>query len=103
MVIYVDIDDTICDYDIKDSKTDYFKARPIRMNIDKINKLYDDGNKIIYWTARGTVSIDRREEYAELTANQLDEWGALYHELIVGEKPAYDLLICDKSRRIEEI
>ena len=79
MVIYVDIDDTICDYDIKDSKTDYYKARPIRMNIDKINKLYDDGNKIIYWTARGTVSIDKREEYVELTANQLDEWGALYH------------------------
>ena len=72
------------------------------MNIEKINKLYDEGNTIVYWTARGTVSIDRREEYAELTANQLDEWGALYHEVIVGEKPAYDLIICDKSRRIEE-
>tara|TARA_B100001113_G_scaffold325462_1_gene297772 strand:+ start:357 stop:578 length:222 start_codon:yes stop_codon:yes gene_type:complete len=73
------------------------------MNIEKINKLYDDGNTIIYWTARGTVNVNKREEYLELTANQLDEWGALYHEVIVGEKPAYDLLICDKSRRIEEI
>jgi hypothetical protein len=29
--------------------------------------------------------------------------GCKYHKLIVGEKPAYDLLICDKTKRIEEI
>jgi len=103
MVIYVDIDDTICDYDINDSSTDYYKARPILMNIEKINKLYNEGNTIIYWTARSSVNTPKRKEYTELTKRQLKEWGALHHDCIVGEKPAYDLLICDKSRRIEEI
>jgi len=103
MVIYVDIDDTIADYDIKDSPTDYYKARPIAINIDKINKLYDEGNTIVYYTARGSVNIDSREEYTLLTKKQLSEWGAKYHKLSVGEKPAYDLLICDKSKRIEEL
>jgi hypothetical protein len=103
MVIYVDIDDTIADYHIDDSKTDYYKARPIRINIEKINKLYDEGNYITYYTARGSLNTNRRHEYTELTKRQLKEWGAKYHELSVGEKPAYDLLICDKSKRIEEL
>ena len=75
-------------------------ALPLHDNIDKINKLYNDGHYIIYWTARGTVTgID----WYETTKNQLNEWGCKYHNLSVGEKPAYDLLICDKTKRIEEI
>ena len=97
MIIYVDIDETICFY--KD-KREYPKAIPNYKNIDKINNLYDEGHEIIYWTARGAVTgID----WSETTANQLDGWGWQYHELSVGEKPAYDLLICDKTKRIEEI
>ena len=69
-------------------------------NIAKINELYDEGHYIKYWTARGSVTgID----WLETTVEQLDNWGCLYHELSVGEKPAYDLLICDKTKRIEEI
>ena len=69
-------------------------------NIDKINILYNKGNKITYWTARGSITgID----WYEVTKNQLNEWGCKYHFLSVGEKPAYDLLICDKTKRIEEI
>ena len=43
-VIYVDIDETIChressiDFGVTH---DYTKAKPIKENIDKINKLYD--------------------------------------------------------------
>lgn len=103
MVIYVDIDDTIADYSIEDSKTDYYRARPIAINIDKINKLYDEGHTIIYYTARASVNKHRREEYTELTRRQLKEWGAKHHDLSVGDKPAYDLIICDKSKRIEEL
>ena len=103
MVIYVDIDDTIADYDINDSKTDYHKARPISINIDKINKLYDEGNRIVYYTARASVNKDKREEFTSLTERQLALWGAKHHELSVGDKPAYDLLICDKTKRIEEL
>ena len=99
MRIFVDIDETICFYDGVD-RLGYKNAIPNEKNIAKINKLYDEGHEITYWTARGSYSgID----YLELTANQLDEWGCQYHELSVGEKPNYDLLICDKTKRIEEI
>lgn len=103
MVIYVDIDDTIADYAIEDSKTNYYLARPISINIDKINKLYDEGHTIIYYTARSSKSTHKREEYTKLTVKQLNEWGCKYHEVSVGEKPAYDMIICDKSKRIEEL
>ena len=104
MKIFVDIDDTICFYDDGldkfSTKRDYKKAVKNLENIEKINILYDKGHEITYWTARGTVTgID----WLETTADQLDEWGCLYHELITGEKPDYDLLICDKSKRIEEV
>lgn len=93
--IYVDIDGTICT--IHD---DYNKAEPIVKNIDKINNLYNRGNYIKYWTARGTCTgID----WYSTTEQQLKDWGCKYNELSVGEKPAYDLIICDKSKRIEDI
>ena len=49
--------------------------------------------------------FSRRKIYNnfELTKSQLTEWGCKYHELSVGKKPDYDLLICDKTKRIEEI
>jgi len=98
--IYVDIDETICFYK---QKRDYRLAIPNQNNIEKINNLFEDGNKITYWTARATVHKDKKDEYYKLTFNQLNEWGCKFHELIVGEKPNYDLLICDKTKRIEEI
>lgn len=102
MKIYVDIDETICDYDI-DGPREYELARPIWVNIDKVNELYDDGHNITYYTARGSVHKDKKLEYYSLTKRQLLQWGAKHHKLIVGEKPAYDLMICDKTKRIEEI
>ena len=102
--IFVDIDDTICFYN--DGLTKYQLGREYRNvvasleNINKINILYDEGHEITYWTARGYVSgID----WYDITKQQLDDWGCKYHNLSVGEKPAYDLLICDKTKRIEEI
>ena len=96
MKIYVDIDNTICETD----GTDYNAALPIKINIEKINKLFDEGNEIIYWTARGSVT---KINHFDLTENQLKKWNCKYHKLSVGEKPFYDLLICDKTKRIEEI
>lgn len=100
MNIYVDIDETICYYE---SDREYHLAKPITSNIYKINKLYKEGNQITYYTARGSVHKDRLDEYIHLTKYQLEKWGCKYHNLSVGEKPAYDLLICDKTKRIEEI
>lgn len=102
-LIYVDIDNTICTYSSVEESTDYYKAIPIKEHIQKINSLYQQGNKIVYYTARASVYKDKKQEYLELTKKQLHSWGALYHELSVGEKPPYDLMICDKTKRIEEI
>ena len=72
MIIYVDIDETIC-------------MTP--------EDLYDNGDRIVYWTARGSgTGIDWRE----VTEKQFDEWGVKYHELKLF-KPIYDLFIDDKN------
>ena len=90
MIIYVDIDETIC---TKSEDLRYENAKPIVERIDKINKLYDSGNTIIYWTARGTVTgID----WSGITKKQFKEWGVKFHDLKFG-KPAYDLFIDDKN------
>jgi len=95
MIIYVDIDGTICD-----SEEGYTNAKPIKDNIQKINDLYDNFHTIIYWTARGrTTGYD----WAELTEKQLLEWGCKYHDLIMNQKPSYDLLIDDKAFKIEDL
>jgi len=91
-VIYVDVDETIC---INQPDRDYRRAVPIPENVAAVNRLYDRGHTIVYWTARGGQSAI---DYAELTRGQLDAWGARYHRLVMG-KPSYDLLICDKATR----
>ena len=89
-VIYVDIDETIC---LTGEDRNYTHSIPITNNIEKINNLYDEGNTIVYWTARGTMTgIDWRE----ITESQFEEWGVKYHDLKFG-KPAYDLFIDDKN------
>jgi hypothetical protein len=84
MIIYVDIDNTIC----QTEGSDYINSKPIKKYIGKINNLYG-GNS--------------GKDWSELTNKQLTEWGCLYHEVIMNNKPSYDLLICDKTKRIEEI
>jgi len=96
MIIYVDIDETICHYD--NVERSYENASPIHNHIAKINDLYDQGNTIVYWTARGsTTGID----YTELTRTQLATWGAKHHDVKL-KKPHYDLFICDKAINTEE-
>jgi hydroxymethylpyrimidine pyrophosphatase-like HAD family hydrolase len=99
-IIYVDIDETICFYQSKEHRLGYRNAIPNYKYIEKINKLYNEGHEITYWTARGSVS---KNDYYDLTKSQLETWGCKYHYLNVGKKPPYDLLICDKTKRIEEI
>jgi len=90
MIIYVDIDETICE---SPEDRNYANAIPIQERIDRINNLYDNGNRIVYWTARGTVSgIDWRT----VTMKQFEQWGVKYHQ-VKFNKPAYDLFIDDKN------
>ena len=89
MKIYIDIDKTICS---SLEGMDYSKSAPIENNIKKVNKLYDEGNTIVMWTARGTMT---GINWFEITMNQLKEWNVKFHELRMG-KPAFDILIDDR-------
>jgi hypothetical protein len=94
MIYIVDIDNTIC-LTRKDAegRWDYLNSIPYKGRIERVNELYDEGNTIIYWTARGSGSgID----WTELTKQQLDDWGCKYHEVKLG-KPSYDIWIDDKA------
>ena len=90
MIYYVDIDETICS---SPESRDYSMAIPLQDRIAIINELYDSGNTIIYWTARGTgTGID----WSEVTKKQFEKWGVKYSDLKFG-KPIYDLFIDDKN------
>ena len=89
MIYCFDIDGTICTL----TDGNYEDAKPIKERIKLVNRLRASGNKIIYFTARGsTTGIDWRS----LTENQLDQWGAQYDELHLG-KPHYDVYVGDKA------
>ena len=90
MVIYIDIDETICE---SPEDRNYSLAIPVKENIEKVNALYDAGHTIVYWTARGTGSgID----WQKVTEDQFTFWGVKHHELKFG-KPVYDIFIDDKN------
>lgn len=93
--VFVDIDGTICET----KGTAYESAVPIPDRIDKFNAMYDSGDRVTYWTARGTLSgID----YSSLTRKQLQEWGCKYHDLQF-HKPVFDLYICDKVKNVADL
>jgi len=97
----IDIDGTICDKSTcrEDGGYETSIAKPDR--IARINKLYDEGHKIIYLTARGmgrhgNSRMLAHKEFYDLTYNQLVGWGCKFHELHMG-KPAGDCYIDDKG------
>ena len=102
-LIFVDVDGTICTAGMiphgkfRDIPEDYLEAKPYFSRIEHINSLYNDGkHTIVYWTARGCKS-GLTDVLYDLTKKQLKEWGAKFHDLQVGNKPHFDMYICDKS------
>ena len=99
-VYIVDIDGTIgTQNQLKKGERNYELAKPFLKRIKKINDLFDEGNEIHYWTARGSVS---GLNHSDLTEKQLEEWGCKYTSLRVGDKPHYDLWIDDKAINSEK-
>ena len=85
----IDIDGTLCE----NTFGAYEEAIPIEERIRKINRLYEKGNIINLYSARGTTTgID----WSDLTTKQLKKWGVKYHSLKLG-KPEADLYIDDKA------
>lgn len=94
MKYVIDIDGTICT-----QEKNYADAMPLLNRIEKINKLYDEGHTIVYFTARGTeTGIDWRE----ITERQFKMWGVKYHDLIFG-KPAADYYLDDRMLNLDTI
>ena len=95
--ICFDLDGVIC----KTKKKNYFKAKPIKKNIEKINELFNRGYKIIIFTARFMGRSDENRNLAKKkgylkTLKQLDNWKIKFHKLHFG-KPSYDLFIDDRN------
>ena len=94
MKIYIiDIDGTICDT----KNSDYYNSIPKNENIRVFNEIYDSGNEVHYWTARGEISGKNWDEY---TVQQLNEWGVKYTSINMG-KPHYDVWIDDKAINLD--
>lgn len=83
-----DIDGTICSQEI-----DYNDAQPYFDRIEIINNLFECGNNITLFTARGTVT---KIDWEEITIKQLKKWNVKYHRLFFG-KPDADFYIDDKG------
>ena len=99
MTYVFDIDGTICSH----ASPRYKNAEPFKERIKKINTLYNEGHTIICYTARGMGRHKNNmmlaiQDFYELTANQLKEWGVKYHHLFLG-KPSADFYIDDKGIR----
>ena len=97
-----DIDGTICTL----TEGDYTEARPIIDRISKVNKLYEQGNYIIFLTARGmgrfrNDKVKAESMFFDFTVKQLNSWGVKYHELHLG-KPAGDIYVDDKGVKDED-
>ncbi len=94
-----DIDGTLC----TDTQGDYKSAQPFIDRISMVNRLFDEGNRIILFTARGMGSSNNEPQVAiqkweTFTRAQLEEWGVKYHGLFLG-KPAGDIYVDDKAMR----
>ena len=95
--ILFDLDGTIC----PQCGGDYENLQPFPEAVETINRLYDEGHKIVIYTARfmgrnkGDVLATYREGY-EFTRNQLVSWGVKFHELRMG-KPRSDKIVDDRA------
>lgn len=94
----IDVDNTIMTTPKIISFYDYANSKPIQDMIDKINGLYDQGNKIILFTSRGMRTfngvVSRIEKYHRpILEKVLKDFNLNYHELIFGkpwgENPIY--------------
>jgi hypothetical protein len=95
MIYVFDLDNTLCDTKKKiDGNWDYLNSEPFQDRIDVVNKLYDEGHKIIIETARGCVS---KKNWYEQTYHQLISFGLKFHELRTGVKFNADFFVDDKA------
>lgn len=86
---FIDIDGTIC----STINSDYYNCKPKYDKIRIFNALFEQGDEVHYWTARGAIS---GKSWDKFTIDQLQYWGAKYTSINMG-KPHYDVWIDDKT------
>ena len=109
-IIAVDLDETLCTGSKPYSHLGIEKYKycvPIRENVDKVNKLYEQGCEVIIYTSRGmgTLGGDLGVIYNTLyepTKKDLEKWGVKFHQLVFG-KIYFDVLIDDKVLNVADI
>ena len=89
-IFAIDIDGTLT---IETDGWKYSERTPNLKRIRGVNKLYNEGHRIVLFTARYAVDKEITEQWLELH-------GVLYHELILG-KIQYDAIIDDRSLPLE--
>jgi len=105
-----DLDGTLCDRaeNVEHlGPKKYLHCTPIQSMIDILNNLYEKGNIIYIYTARGMGQFKGdvnkvHVELYEITLQSLKEWGIKHHGLVMG-KLHYDMLIDDKTINVEDI
>ena len=75
-IFIVDIDGTMCE-DVRNEEgiEKMEEAKPFLDSIETINKLFDEGNYICFFTSR-------TEEHREVTENWLKKQGVKHHKII---------------------
>ncbi len=75
-IFIVDIDGTICDNVRNEEGIEKMaNAKPFPESIEKVNRLYDEGNYICFFTAR-------TDEHKKVTEDWLKKHGVKYHRVI---------------------
>ena len=86
----IDIDGVIA---ITKDVSDYSKSMPNERVVRTVNRLYELGNKIVLFTARGyATGVD----WSDVTRRQISQWGVKHHEMIFG-KPHADYYLDDHA------
>jgi dTDP-glucose 4,6-dehydratase len=78
---------------------DYALCQPLNGTIERINRLYERGHRIVMFTARGSAT---GLDWSEVTRDQFARWGLKFHELHFG-KPAGDYYIDDRLISLSEL
>ena len=91
------MDGTLCSL----TEGQYSDAKPFESRINVVNRLFEQGDRIVIFTARGMSSgkgdvVAAKEKWELITKKQLDLWGVKYHQLILG-KPSGDFYVDDKA------
>jgi len=99
----LEIDGIICNT----QNRDFENSQPFKERIEDINKLYDEGNKIIFYTSRGmdifnNNRFNAEHEFWSFTFKQLESWNIKFNHLYFG-KPCGDFVIDNKAAKYENI